>query len=103
MQVTYADVIAWRRDFEARELSPAHPSQAPDLSSLFYYPCERNAVSGNPVDGVKRPMANSRNDRIGYVSSKPRPATRRSLQPLHYTSHLIWGDPNAEGKNGNSD
>jgi len=28
------------------------------LSSLFDYLCERNAVSGNPVDGVKRPMAN---------------------------------------------
>ena len=27
------------------------------LSSLFDYLCERNAVSGNPVDGVKRPMA----------------------------------------------
>jgi site-specific recombinase XerD len=28
------------------------------LSSLFDYLCERNAVSGNPVDGVKRPLAN---------------------------------------------
>jgi hypothetical protein len=28
------------------------------LSSLFDYLCERNAVSGNPVDGVKRAMAN---------------------------------------------
>jgi site-specific recombinase XerD len=28
------------------------------LSSLFDYLCERNAVTGNPVDGVKRPMAN---------------------------------------------
>jgi integrase/recombinase XerD len=28
------------------------------LSSLFDYLCERNAVVGNPVDGVKRPMAN---------------------------------------------
>ena len=29
------------------------------LSSLFDYLCERNAVAGNPVDGVKRPTANS--------------------------------------------
>ena len=29
------------------------------LSSLFDYLCERNAVDGNPVDSVKRPMANS--------------------------------------------
>jgi integrase/recombinase XerD len=28
------------------------------VSSLFDYLCERNAVAGNPVDGVKRPMAN---------------------------------------------
>ena len=28
------------------------------LSSPFDYPCERNAVAGNPVDGVKRPAAN---------------------------------------------
>jgi site-specific recombinase XerD len=27
---------------------------------LFDYLCERNAVSGNPVDGVKRPKANRR-------------------------------------------
>jgi integrase/recombinase XerD len=29
------------------------------LSSLFEYLCERNAVMHNPVDGVKRPRANS--------------------------------------------
>jgi integrase/recombinase XerD len=29
------------------------------LSSLFDYLCERNPVLGNPVDGVKRPMANN--------------------------------------------
>jgi integrase/recombinase XerD len=29
------------------------------LASLFDYLCERNAVLGNPVDGVKRPMSNS--------------------------------------------
>ena len=29
------------------------------LSSLFDYLCERNAIAGNPVDGVKRPLSNS--------------------------------------------
>jgi integrase/recombinase XerD len=29
------------------------------LSSLFDYLCERNAVLGNPVDGVKRPASNN--------------------------------------------
>jgi integrase/recombinase XerD len=28
------------------------------LSSLFDYLCEHNAAVGNPVDGVRRPMAN---------------------------------------------
>ena len=45
----------WRR----RELSPASiRRKLSALSSLFDYLCERNAVAGNPVDGVKRPMAN---------------------------------------------
>jgi integrase/recombinase XerD len=57
--VTRAHVIAWRKDLEARELSPASiRRKLSALSSLFDYLCERNAVSGNPVDGVKRPMAN---------------------------------------------
>src|SRR5208337_2370263 len=57
--ITRAHVIAWRKDLEARELSPASiRRKLSALSFLFDYLCERNAVSGNPVDGVKRPMAN---------------------------------------------
>jgi integrase/recombinase XerD len=57
--VTRAHVIAWRKDMESRELSPASiRRKLSALSSLFDYLCERNAVAGNPVDGVKRPMAN---------------------------------------------
>jgi site-specific recombinase XerD len=57
--VTRAHVIAWRKDLEARALSPASiRRKLSALSSLFDYLCERNAVSGNPVDGVKRPLAN---------------------------------------------
>jgi Phage integrase family/Domain of unknown function (DUF3883) len=52
-------VIAWRKDLEARALSPASiRRKLSALSALFDYLCERNAVSGNPVDGVKRPLAN---------------------------------------------
>jgi integrase/recombinase XerD len=57
--VTRAHVIAWRKDLEKREL--AHSSirrKLSALSALFDYLCEHNAVTGNPVDGVKRPMAN---------------------------------------------
>jgi len=53
-------VIAWRKDMERRELLPASiRRKLSALSSLFDYLCERNAVLGNPVDGVKRPMANN--------------------------------------------
>jgi integrase/recombinase XerD len=57
--VTRAHVIAWRKDLEDRELAPASiRRKLAALSSLFDYLCEKNAVAGNPVDGVKRPLAN---------------------------------------------
>lgn len=57
--VTRAHVIAWRKDLELRELSPSSiRRKLSALSSLFDYLCERNAVVSNPVDGVKRPLAN---------------------------------------------
>ena len=57
--VTRAHVIAWRKDMEARGLAPSSiRRKLSSLSSLFDYLCERNAVAGNPVDGVKRPIAN---------------------------------------------
>src|SRR5262250_2982156 len=52
-------IIAWRKDMERRGLAPATiRRKLSALSSLFDYLCERNAVAGNPVDGVKRPAAN---------------------------------------------
>src|SRR5208283_3321121 len=52
-------IIAWRKDMERRGLAPATiRRKLSALSSLFDYLCEGNAVAGNPVDGVKRPMAN---------------------------------------------
>jgi integrase/recombinase XerD len=71
--VTRAHVIAWRKDLESREKKSRGPRQGARskgledstirrklsaLSALFDYLCERNPVSGNPVDGVKRPLAN---------------------------------------------
>src|ERR1700749_4771096 len=56
---TRPHVIACRKALEGRALSPASiRRKLSALSSLFDYLCERNAVAGNPVDGVKRPMAN---------------------------------------------
>ncbi len=52
-------MIAWRDTLEDRELSPTTiRRKLSALSSLYEYLCEKNAVAGNPVDGVKRPMAN---------------------------------------------
>ena len=58
--VNRAHVIAWRTELETRIMSPASiRRKLSAVSSLFEYLCEKNAVAGNPVDGVKRPMANS--------------------------------------------
>ena len=57
--ITRAHVIAWRENLEYQELSPTTIRRKLSvLSSLYEYLCEKNAVAGNPVDGVKRPMAN---------------------------------------------
>ncbi len=58
--VARSHVIAWRKNLEARALSAASiRRKLSALSSLFDYLCERNAVVGNPVDGVKRPATNN--------------------------------------------
>jgi integrase/recombinase XerD len=60
--VSRAHVIAWRATMESKtpNLAPATiRRKLSALSSLFNYLCERNAVVGNPVDGVKRPLANN--------------------------------------------
>jgi integrase/recombinase XerD len=56
--VTRAHVIEWRDDLVKRELGGStvrHRLAA--LSSLFEYLCEKNAVTHNPVKGVRRPRA----------------------------------------------
>src|SRR5690349_24188392 len=58
--VTRAHVIAWRDDLAKRELGGStvrHRLAA--LSSLFEHLCEKNAVTHNPVKGVKRPRTES--------------------------------------------
>jgi len=58
--VARAHVIAWRDDLVGRSLSGMtvrHRLAA--LSSLFEHLCESNAVTHNPVKGVKRPPVES--------------------------------------------
>jgi site-specific recombinase XerC len=67
--VTRAHVIEWRKDLERREIGRATENRNPAgatirhrlaaLSSLFEYLCEKDAVTHNPVKGVKRPRAES--------------------------------------------
>ncbi|CDH44028.1 tyrosine-type recombinase/integrase [Candidatus Contendibacter odensensis] len=58
--VTRAHFIAWRKDLERRELAPSTiRRKLSALSSLFDHLCEQNAITHNPVDGVKRPKANN--------------------------------------------
>ncbi len=66
--VTRAHVIACRKDLEARALAPSSIRRnLSALSALFDYLCERNAVAGNPVDGVKRPVANNNEGLSSHV------------------------------------
>jgi integrase/recombinase XerD len=56
--VTPAHMIAWRDDLGERVLNGTtirHRMAA--LSSLFQYLCDKNAVTHNPVKGVKRPRS----------------------------------------------
>lgn len=58
--VTRAHVIAWRKSLEQRELGASTVRRKLSaLSSLFEHLCEANAVTHNPVKGVKRPKADA--------------------------------------------
>ena len=58
--VTRAHVLAWRTDLERRELAGATlRRKLAALSSLFEYLSDANAVTHNPVKGVRRPKVES--------------------------------------------
>lgn len=58
--VSRGHVLAWRRDFERRDLSGATiRRKLAALPSLFSYLCDSNALTRNPVEGVKRPRMES--------------------------------------------
>ncbi len=55
-RVTRAHVISWRAELEAGELAAATICRKLSaVSSLFDHLCNENAVTHNPVSGVKRP------------------------------------------------
>ncbi len=67
--VARGHVLAWRKTLEVRALSRATVRRKlAALSSLFEYLCERNAVSNNPVKGVKRPAVESNEGKTPALS-----------------------------------
>jgi site-specific recombinase XerD len=65
-EITRAHIIARRDDLKYRELNGTtirHRLAA--LSSLFEYLCDKNAVTYNPVKGIKRPSVE------GYLGKTP--------------------------------
>ena len=76
-QVTRSHVLAWRADLEKQELSGATiRRKLAALASLFEYLCEQNAITHNPVKGVKRPRVDSQ---IGKTPALSNPQARRLL------------------------
>jgi integrase/recombinase XerD len=58
--VTRAHLIAFRKSLEEKAVTGAAiRRKLACLSSLFEYLCEKNAVTNNPVKGVKRPKVES--------------------------------------------
>ena len=57
-QTTRAHLIAWRKDLERPGLAKSSiRRKLAAVASLFDHLCEANAVTHNPVRGVKRPKA----------------------------------------------
>ena len=58
--VTRAHVLAWRADLEKQGLAGSTiRRKLAALASLYEYLCDSNAVTHNPVKGVKRPKVDS--------------------------------------------
>ena len=58
--ITRSHVLAWRLDLERQKLAGSTiRRKLAALASLYEYLCETNAVTHNPVKGVKRPKVDS--------------------------------------------
>jgi Phage integrase, N-terminal SAM-like domain len=91
-KVTRAHVLAWRKDLEGRELSgPTIRRKLAALCSLFEHLCDANAVTHNPVKGVKRPEGRATRarrrswatDRRGLYSVRRGRGQRRAAGSRH--------------------
>ncbi len=56
--ITRGHILAWRAELEKQNLAGATiRRKLAALASLYDYLCEANAVTHNPIRGVKRPKA----------------------------------------------
>jgi integrase/recombinase XerD len=68
-QVTRAHILAWRTELEKQELAGSTiRRKLAALASLFEYLCNQNAVTHNPVKGVKRPVVESQEGKTPALS-----------------------------------
>lgn len=97
--VTRAHVIAWRDLLVSSELAPSTVRRKLSaLSSLFDYLCENNAVTHNPVDGVRRPTAQSNegltpaigNDQARDILSAPPQNTLKGIRDRAILATLLY-------------
>jgi len=69
--ISRAHVIAWRQMLEQQNLADSTiRRKLSALSSLFEYLCESNAITHNPVKGVKRPPANNNEGKTPAISNE---------------------------------
>ncbi|MBP9149084.1 MAG: tyrosine-type recombinase/integrase [Rhodoferax sp.] len=67
--VTRSHVLAWRADLENQQLAGATiRRKLAALASLYEYLCNANAVTHNPVKGVKRPKVESQEGKTPALS-----------------------------------
>ena len=88
-QVSRSHVIAWRDLLSNNGASPATiRRKLSAVASLFDYLCDKNAVETNPVDGVKRPMADNNEGKTPAISdaqakkllNAPDPKTKKGIR-----------------------
>ena len=71
IQVTRSHMIAWRDELQSQGVSAATiRRKLSALSALFGFFCEKNSVTHNPVDGVKRLSQNSNEGSTPTISNE---------------------------------
>jgi integrase/recombinase XerD len=77
-QIARSHILAWRAELEQQSLAGATiRRKLAALASLFEYLCNPNAVTHNPVKGVKRPRVESQ---VGKTPALSNPQARQLLE-----------------------